>query len=137
MLPTQLNTNEVKNAAGTEVEFSRRFNDESSLLFAKVGEAPNLTHRLKVGHQEIGEGVEMRRRSVVRFDIKVTGVSGKTRNIALQTTADIPVGDIANLDVPKDGLAELVSFLASTGADTTIKFDCSGNGAAALLNGTY
>jgi len=32
-------------------------------------------------------------------------------------------------------LAELMSFLASTGADTTIKFDGTGNGAAAILSG--
>jgi hypothetical protein len=33
-------------------------------------------------------------------------------------------------------LAYLQSFLASDGSDTAIKYDCTGSGAAALLNGS-
>lgn len=136
MLPNALNTNEVKNAAGTEVEFQRLISNDRTLTFAQVGELPNLEHRLKVSHQEAGTGSEMRRRSVTRVDKKVTGVSGKPRNIGGYIVLDVPVGDIADYTEAKNVLSEVMSFAASTGADTAIKFDCTGNGAAALISGS-
>jgi hypothetical protein len=51
-------------------------------------------------------------------------------------TLDIPVGDIADFSETKNVLAELLSFCASLGASTTILYDCTGNGAATLINGT-
>lgn len=137
MLPSHLNTNEVKNAAGTEVEFLRQgASVNNALVFAQSGEAPNAQHRLKVSHQEIGAGVKKRRRSMRRVDKVVTGVDGNPVTITDCHWTDIPVGNLATLDSVKDVIAEGLSFDASTGADTTIKFDCSGNGASTLLNGT-
>lgn len=136
MLPTNLTTNEVKNAAGTEVEFNRLATLDRSVTFAQVGESPNLEHRLKVSHLETGSGSETTRRSMVRFDKTVTGVSGKPRVISFYAVASVPIGDIANYTEASNVSAELTSFLASTGADTTIKYDGTGNGAAALINGS-
>lgn len=136
MLPTNLNTNEVKNAAGAEVEFNRLATLDRSVTFAQVGESPNLEHRIKVSHLETGSGSETTRRSMVRVDKTITGVSGKPRVISFYAVAAIPVGDIANYTETGNVNAELISFLASTGADSTIKFDGTGNGAAALINGS-
>lgn len=136
MLPTNLTTNEVKNSSGTEVEFLRNGSIGREVTFAKSGEAPNLQNRIKVSHTEIGKGVDLRRRSLLRVDLQVAGVSGKTRNIGCYAVADIPAGDISAMTEVKNALAMLISLLASTGADTTIKFDCTGYGADALVNGS-
>lgn len=136
MLSNTLNTNEIKNAAGVEVEFQRRYTSGLTTEFAQVGESPNLEHRLKLSHQEIGSGIDKRRRSVVRFDKNVTCVSGKVRPISCYTVCDIPVGDLASDSEVKNVIAENMSFLSTTGAGTTVLFDCSGNGAAALNAGT-
>jgi hypothetical protein len=55
--------------------------------------------------------------------------------VSAYVVLDAPVGALtANTEVA-NVVAELMSFLASTGADTTIKFDCTGNGASLLLSG--
>lgn len=59
MLSNTLNTNEVKDAAGTEVEFSRISTNGRSTEYAKVGEVPNAPYRLKVSHQETGSGLDL------------------------------------------------------------------------------
>lgn len=134
-LSNTLNTNEIKNAAGTEVEFSHLSNEGQTHTYKAVGEAPNLQHRFRVAHQEIGESVDRRRRSNVSFSKEVTGVSGTKRKIVIGLTGDLPIGDIANMNDVKDVLAELLSFCATTGAATTVLFDCSGNGASCIVNG--
>lgn len=140
MLPQNLTTNEVKNAAGIEVEFVRGgLNKEGVQEFVKNNENPSSPLRLSIGHQEIGTGVSKRRRSVVRVVDTRNGTvdtSRKAPHIAY-LVIDIPVGNIDDYSAAKDVLANLLSFCASTGADTAIKFDCTGNGAAALINGTY
>lgn len=136
MLPTNLNTNEVKNAAGVEVEFTRLSTLDRSVTFAKVSEAPNQPYRLKVSHQESGVNSSKRRRSLVRFDIPVVGVDGKIENVAAYAVLDIPIGNIADLNVPTLAAAHLVSFLSTTGAGTTVLFDGTGYGAAAAINGS-
>jgi len=68
MLPTHLTTNEVKNAAGTEVEFLRFDAAGRTVEFQQSAETPNLEHRLKTSHQESGSGVNERRRSMARVD---------------------------------------------------------------------
>lgn len=136
MLPTNLNTNEVKNSAGTEVEFSRLSTLDRSVTFAQVSESPNLQHRLKVSHLEVGAGALLRRRSVARVDKTVTGVSGTPRVISCYCVLDIPVGDVANFTETTNVVAELNSFMASLGASTTILYDGTGNGSAALINGS-
>lgn len=136
MLPTNLNTNEVKDNSGAEVEFSRLSTLDRSVTFAQVSETPNLPHRIKVSHQETGEGNARRRRSVLRVDKSVLGVSGTPRVVSSYIVTDIPVGDISSLITAANVQAELMSLFASTGADTTIKFDNSGYGADALKNGS-
>lgn len=138
MIPDSLSTNQIKDSTGAEVEFARKSNGDNVTLFAQVGESPALEHRLKVAHQEISSGISRRRRSVVRFSRKVVSDIDPTKvvEIVWQVTGDLPVGAVTSLADAKNVLAELMSFLASTGADTTIKYDCTGTGAAALLNGT-
>ena len=74
--------------------------------------------------------------SVVRIDKSVAGVSGKARIISFYVVAVIPVGDIANLTEATNTAAELNSFCSTTGAATTVLFDGTGYGTAALLNGS-
>lgn len=136
MLPTQLNTNEVKDMAGAEVEYSRLATLDRSVTFAKVNETPSAPNRLKISHQEIGTGTAMRRRSVVRFDNVIPGGSDTMRTASAYVVLDIPVGDMNSLDEAKQIMARLNSFLSTTGAGTTVLFDGSGNGTSALINGT-
>lgn len=136
MLPTTLNTNEIKDATGTEIEFSRLSSTDRKLIFVSEDEAPNLPHRLTVQHQEIGAGLDRRRRSNVSFSKSLAGGSGTTRNIVVSTTVDIPVGDISAYTEVTAVMAELMSFLASRGASTTILYDGTGYGAESLINGS-
>lgn len=138
-LATNLNTNEVKDRSGAEVEFLHFSQEGRSHIYAKSGEAFNLPHRLKVNHQETGKVEKTIRRSLVRVDKTVIGkVSGKPVTISFYACGVIPVGDLdaaAMTDV-QDTCANLISFLATTGAGTTVLFDGSGNGASCLINGT-
>jgi hypothetical protein len=136
MLATNLTTNEVKDSAGTEVEFNRIAALDRSVTFAKSGENPSQPYRLKVSHLETGASSARRRRSLVRFDVPVTGVDGKIENVAAYTVVDAPVGNIAAVTSITTAVAHLISFLATTGAATTVLFDGTGSGSAALINGT-
>jgi len=136
MFPTNLTTNEVKNSSGTEVEFLRMSVVDRKLIFAKSGEVPDAPHRITVSHSESGVGVAARRRSLLRVDQTVSGASAAPRVISAYVVVDIPVGDITTYNDVKNVIANLISLLASTGADTTIKFDCSGYGATALSDGS-
>jgi len=137
MLNDALTTNEVKNSSGTEVEFN--------LISGTVGrtkewsqkdETPNLRHRLSLAHRELGNGEALRRQSKLSIFKEVAGASGVKRRIVCNVTCDLPVGDLANTTEAKNALAELMSVLASTGASTTILYDCTGNGANALITGS-
>jgi hypothetical protein len=137
MLSNTLNTNEVKNAASTEVEFQRIASKDRTTEFGLISEVPSLPHRLKVSHQESGAGMKLRRRSVVRFDKTViSGVDSVTPvTVSAYAVLDAPVGAMSANTESTNVLAELMSFLATTGAGTTVLFDCSGNGASALISG--
>jgi len=135
MLNNTLNTNEVKNAAGTEVEFSRLGTEGRTTEFAQIAETPNAQHRLKISHQETGSGAALRRRSMVRFDKTVIGVSGQPRKVSCYIVVDAPVGDLNSSTEIKNVIAENLSFCATTGAATTVLFDCTGNGASVLTDG--
>jgi hypothetical protein len=138
-LSASLTTNEVKDRSGTEVEFSKLGNGTvgRSVTWAPAAETPNLPHRITLSHEEVGAGLGLRRRSVLRVDKTQLGdVSGdQVRHNIAQLTLDIPVGDISTLNGIKDALAELTSLVA-TNATTTFVYDGTGNGAAALLNGS-
>lgn len=137
MLSNTLNTNEVKQRAGTAISFSRLSTSARSTEFALVSEAPSLPHRLKIAHQEIGVGLKKRRRSVVRFEKTViSDVDNVTPCTCIaQLTLDAPVGAQATSNNMADVVAEILSFCASLGASTTILYDGTGNGANALING--
>jgi hypothetical protein len=138
MLPESLNTNQVKNAAGTEVEFIHKAyaNDGSKRIYASTAEVYNLWHRLHVAHQDLGTGVDKRRRSMNQVLLEILGASGVKRKIVGTLSLDIPVGDLANQDGTKLVMANLLSFNASLGASTTILYDCTGSGAVAILDGS-
>jgi len=137
MLANTLNTNEIKNAAGTEVEFQHLQASGRSRVFALINEPPSQKHRLTISHQETGSGKAMRRRSVVRFDKQVTSTVDSTTlvTISAYTVVDLPVGAMLAGTEFSNVLAELMSFLCTTGAGTTVLFDGSGNGANCLLTG--
>lgn len=138
MLNNTLNTNEIKGSAGTEVEFQRLLTNERSTVFAKIGETPSLPHRLSISHTESGSGINKRRRSVIRFDkTSISGVDSETPVTAsAYTVIDAPVGALTAMTEVTEVLANLMSFLATTGAATTVLFDGTGNGAKALLEGS-
>lgn len=137
MLNNTLNTNEIKNSAGTEVEFSRLSTSDRQTIFAAIGESPSLPHRLTISHQETGSGLKKRRRSVVRMD--KTTISGVDSVTPITTSAylvlDFPVGGASSAAEATHVVAEIMSFCASLGASTTILYDGTGNGATALLTG--
>lgn len=137
MLSNTLNTNEIKNSSGTEVEFSRLGISDRQTTFSQIAETPSAPHRLTIAHQESGAGLKQRRRSVVRFDKTViSSVDSITPvTVSAYIVLDTPCGALNVNTEPANVIAELLSFCATTGAATTVLFDGTGNGAAALLNG--
>lgn len=138
MLSNTLNTNEVKNSAGTEVEFERQKISDRSTVFSQISETPAQPHRLSISHLESGSGLQLRRRSLVRVDKTIiSSVDSVTPvTVSAYTVLDIPVGAITTSAEPANVLAELVSFIASLGASTTILYDGTGNGAKSLISGS-
>lgn len=137
MLSNTLNTNEIKNAAGAEVEFARISSGPRQTEFAQITESPSAPHRLVISHQETGSGKLLRRRSLVRFNKTVISTVDNVTPVTVSAYAilDAPVGALLASTEMSNTIAELMSFLSTTGAGTTVLFDCSGNGAATLLSG--
>jgi hypothetical protein len=108
------------------------------VVFAKSGEAPNLPYRISFKHQEIGTGVNRRRRSVVRVDRTSLGDidTEKVVTTSAYTVLDAPVGNLTDTTEMQGTVANLIALIASDGSDTTVKFDGSGTAAAALINGS-
>jgi hypothetical protein len=138
MLSNTLVTNEIKNSSGTEIEFGRLSISDRQTIFATVSEAPSAPHRLTISHLESGAGLKKRRRSLVRFDKTVISSVDSVTPVTVSAYAvlDSPVGALTANTEPTHVVAELMSFLASSGANTTILYDGTGNGAASLLNGS-
>lgn len=136
MLSNTLNTNEVKDAAGAEVEFSRLSVSDRATVFAKVSESPSAPHRLSISHQEINVGLKKRRRSVVRIDKTVISTVDSVTPVTVSAyvVLDAPVGALTASTEFANVLAELSSF-GFTLASSTLLYDGTGNGAAALLQG--
>lgn len=138
MLSNTLNTNEIKNSAGTEVEFDHLSGNDRERIFAQKNENPSLMHRLSIKHQETGVGVKRVRRSVTRMDktilSQVDSVTPVT--ISVYKVLVAPVGHLTALTEVAHVNAELSSFCSLTGADNTLRFDGTGNGDAALINGS-
>lgn len=139
-LPTNLSTNEVKNAAGTEVEFLFREEQGRSKEYAKSAETPYLPERIKVQHRDVGKtGTPALRRqsNVLMTKTVMSAVDSVTPVvIRLSISLDAPIGALANLTAVTEVVAWMNSFLSTTGAATTVLFDGTGTGAAALINGT-
>lgn len=137
MLNNTLNTNEVKDRAGTEVEFSRLSTSDRQTTYAKIGEVPSAPYRLSISHQESGLGLKQRRRSVVRFDKTVISDVDDVSPITVSAyvVLDFPVGAQETSNNAADVLANLMSFCASLGTSTTILYDGTGNGAKSLIEG--
>jgi hypothetical protein len=138
-LPVNLTTNEVKDAAGAEIEFNRFDSGQPrKLVFAKVGESPAYEHRIDVAHVEAGTGLKRRRRS--RLAVRIGHLSSVDNLTPVFTLGylilDAPVGAITDLTIPTKCMANIMSLVATTGAATTVLFDGTGYGAAALINGT-
>jgi hypothetical protein len=133
---TTLVTNEIKNAAGTEREFQRLSSGDHKAEFALIGESPSLPHRMNVSHAESGSSTSKRRRSVIRFDKTVAGTvdTTKTAKCSAYIVLDRNIGNEADDTNAKEVLANLMSLCATTGAATTVLFDCTGTGASNLLS---
>lgn len=138
MLNNTLNTNEIKDSAGTEVEFTRLSTDGRKTEFAKVSESPAEPHRLTIQHSESGTGLNRRRRSVVRFDLTAVSDVDTTKYVkhSAYVVLDAPVGAVTSQAKMADVLANIQSFLSTTGAGTTVLFNGTGSGATALLQGS-
>jgi len=136
-LPTNLTTNEVKDASGTEVEFLHQQQiGRKRILFVNSGN-PSLAHTLTIQHLEVGVGLKRRVRSNIRIDKQsISTVDSITPVTTIASfVLDKPAGAITSLNEPKAVLAELTSFIASL-ATNTLLYDGTGNGAAALLGET-
>ena len=131
-------TNEIKDASGVEVEFEKiKTLIGSGTEWQKVNDSPAVPHHMTISHQETGSGTSRRRRSVIRFDKTIVGTYDTTKNFknSCYVVLDRAIGNEPNSDVAKLLLANLMSFLATTGAATTVLFDCTGTGASNLLSG--
>jgi hypothetical protein len=136
MLPTTLNTNEVKDTVNAELEFERKSTEGSKLVFAKIAETPNQPYRISVSHVEVGSGANLRRRSLYRVDKSVAGVSLLPRTVSAYVVLDAPVGDLSATTELKNVIANIASGLATPGVTSVIALDGSGTFATALINGT-
>jgi len=96
MLSNTLNTNEVKNSAGTEVEFDHLSSEGRTRVFRQIGESPSAQHRITIKHVEIGTGINKRRRSLCRVDkTTISTVDSKTPvTSSAYMVADIPIGGL-------------------------------------------
>lgn len=140
MLPTNLNTNQVKNSAGTEVEYLFHKEEGRTREYAKSGESPALKSRLLFQHQTVGKEGAFSQLRRSNFSTKEYVISDRDNLTAVPITASttftVPEGALLSLNAAKDVLAKHISCLASDGTDTTVKFACTGTAAEALLNGS-
>jgi len=139
MLSNTLNTNEIKNSAGTEVEFEHWSGgvDTRQRTFRQITESYPLPNHLNIKHAESGSGIKRVRRSVVRFDKTVMSTVDATLPVvvSIYQVAIIPVGALLASTEVAHVNAQLGSFMYSLGASTTILYDGTGNGSAILIGG--
>jgi hypothetical protein len=138
-LAATLNTNEVKDSAGAGITFTRWATGPGRYLeYAYSGETPSKPNRLKISHAESGTGLSRRRRSVISFERTDTGQVDATQFVKNRNyfVGDYQVGNMTSTAYMKELMANLISFMASLGASTTILYDGTGNGAATSLAGS-
>jgi hypothetical protein len=130
-------TNEIKDRAGAEVEFTQISVGPRESQYKAIAEVPAYPNRLTIKHSESGSGFSLRRRSLVRFDKSVQSAVDTTKTVVISVyaVADLPVGAINNNTQFADVVAYLNSFMASLGVTTTILYDGTGNGSRVVLNG--
>lgn len=137
MLSNTLNTNEIKDSAGAEVEFHRLSQGDRQTEFAQITEAPSAPHRFQIKHLESGTGIRRRRRSLLRFDKTViSDVDNVTPvTVSAYLVLDVPIGAIETNAEVLNVCAELGSLGFTTGGTATFLYNGTGNGIAALLAG--
>jgi len=138
MLSNTLNTNEIKNAAGTEVEFEHLTGgSDRTRTFRQITEAYPYPNHLTLKHVETGSGINKIRRSLVRFDKTVASTVDATRTcvISIYQVGIIPVGALLASTEVANVNAQMGSFMYSLGASTTILYDGTGNGSVVLISG--
>jgi hypothetical protein len=138
MLTNTLNTNEIKDSAGTEVQFGRiSIGEGRKTVFRHDAESPNKPYRLTISHLETGAGISLRRRSLIRFDKTVASDvdTSKLVTVSGYVVLDAPIGALTTDAEFKNVLANIGSFVYTTGAATTVLFDGTGNGAVTLRGG--
>jgi hypothetical protein len=138
MLANTLNTNEIKIAAGTEIEFARWSSGVRETEFKAILETPSAPHRLSIRHAESGSGLKLRRRSVARFDKTVISSVDSVTPVVVSAyiVLDAPVGALTVQTEMANVLSELGSFVFLTGADSTFLYAGTGTGSATLLDGS-
>lgn len=143
MLPTNLNTNEVKSSSGTEVEFIRNgplITNPRSMEFAFASEVPSRPFRMSFAHTEQGDGRARMRNSVFKTSYLLPSTYLVDATIAsamiIYTVARVPIGNLTAYTDVKEVCAGHGSALMSRGVDSTILFNCTGIGMESLLNGT-
>jgi len=136
MLSNTLNTNEVKDRTGSEIEFTSLSVDQRSRVFAQINESPALPHRLGISHAESGVGIKRVRRSAIRVDKTVISTVDNVTPVTVSayTVLVAPVGALTASTEFSNTLAELNSFNATQGG-TTLLYDGTGNGSNALITG--
>jgi hypothetical protein len=136
MLADLLNTNQIKNAAGTELEFTRLSTNGRATEYGLITESPALPKRIKIQHLETGSGIRRVRRSNLRGDFTVlSSVDSITPVVCTASlVVVIPVGALTANTEAANVLAA-VGSLTFTLASSTFLYDGTGNGAAALLAG--
>jgi hypothetical protein len=136
-LADNLNTNELKNEAGTEVEYLNFDKGSRMKEWFKSGEVPGLPSHLKIQHREIGEGVDKKRQSNISLYITEIGSVDTTKQAksigSFSTT--VPIGNIPNFAKITTVMACLGSLCYTNGTNTFV-YDGTTPGAAALINGT-
>jgi hypothetical protein len=136
MLSNSLVTNEIKNAAGAEIEFARRSQGTNETEFYALTEGAVTEHTLRIKHAITGVGIKKVQSSAFRFDKTVISTVDLITPVihSCYVVLKAPIGAMLTTAESANVIAESMSFLASLGASTTILYDCTGNGATSLLN---
>lgn len=140
MLNNTLSSGEVKNASAANEVFEQIRMLDNKRVFRNISYPAGQPCDLTIGHQEIGDGIAKRRRSVIRFDKTFVGGVDATKlaTVSAYVVLDSPIGNFSTNTYPKEVIAHVMQLLASDGVGgVAIVHDCTGKGAQTLLNGTY
>lgn len=136
-----LNTNQIRNAAGAEVEFQHLLTGPGRVkVYAQTGETPSLRHRFTIQHREVGTGLRTVRQSNLKIDKDVVSQVNAvdTARITVSLRLDAPIGHLTSTTELANVLAEMATALATKGdVGATLLTDGTGYGAAALINGSF